>query len=132
MNTVFADTGYYSALMVEGDLYHQAALQWSRVVSRIVLTDCVVLELGNALARSGWRVLLPQFIETMRSDPFVEIAPLSQELLCAGLDLYASRPDKAWSLTDCVSFAVMTERGLTEALTADHHFEQAGFKALLK
>jgi uncharacterized protein len=42
-----------------------------------------------------------------------------------------SRRDKEWSLTDCISFVVMKERGLTEALTADHHFEQAGFKALL-
>lgn len=49
-----------------------------------------------------------------------------------GLGLYAARPDKAWSLTDCISFVVMTDRGLTEALTGDHHFEQAGFRALLR
>jgi len=50
----------------------------------------------------------------------------------AGFDLFAARPDKAWSLTDCISFAVMTERGLSEALTADQHFEQAGFRAAFK
>ena len=50
----------------------------------------------------------------------------------AGFDLFANRPDKDWSLTDCISFGVMTERGLTEALTADRHFEQAGFRAVLK
>jgi predicted nucleic acid-binding protein len=44
---------------------------------------------------------------------------------------YESRPDKAWSLTDCISFVVMNQHGLTEALTGDHHFEQAGFTALL-
>jgi len=49
-----------------------------------------------------------------------------------GLELYARRPDKSWSLTDCISFVVMTDRGLTEALTGDHHFEQAGFRALLR
>jgi hypothetical protein len=49
-----------------------------------------------------------------------------------GLALYAARPDKEWSLTDCVSFLVMQDHGVTEALTADHHFEQAGFVALLK
>jgi predicted nucleic acid-binding protein len=48
----------------------------------------------------------------------------------AGFGLFAARPDKAWSLTDCISFAVMRERGLSEALTGDHHFEQAGFRAL--
>jgi len=50
----------------------------------------------------------------------------------AGFDLFATRPDKDWHLTDCISFAVMTERGLSEALTADHHFEQAGFQAVFK
>lgn len=50
----------------------------------------------------------------------------------AGFDLFAARPDKAWSLTDCISFGVMRERGLSDALTADHHFEQAGFRAVFK
>ena len=49
-----------------------------------------------------------------------------------GLALYRARPDKAWSLIDCISFMVMTERGITEALTGDHHFEQAGFRAPLR
>jgi hypothetical protein len=48
-----------------------------------------------------------------------------------GLDLFAGRSDKNWSLTDCISFVVMQDEGLTEALTGDSHFEQAGFKALL-
>ena len=60
------------------------------------------------------------------------IVPLSSELLDAGLRLIANRPDKDWSLTDCISFVVMTRYEIQEALTGDQHFEQAGFKALLK
>ena len=61
-----------------------------------------------------------------------EVVGLDPKVQQAGFDLYESRLDKDWSLTDCVSFAVMTQRGLTEALTADHHFEQAGFRAMFK
>ena len=46
-----------------------------------------------------------------------------------GLGLYESRPDKEWSLTDCISFVVMKKEGIVEALTEDRHFEQAGFVA---
>jgi hypothetical protein len=68
----------------------------------------------------------------LRSDPNVQILPASQDLFERGLQLYSARPDQGWPLTDCTSFAAMRELGLTEALTADHHFEQAGFVALLK
>jgi predicted nucleic acid-binding protein len=61
-----------------------------------------------------------------------EVVGFDPKVQQAGFDLYESRLDKDWSLTDCVSFAVMTQRGLTEALTADHHFEQAGFRAVFK
>ena len=60
------------------------------------------------------------------------IIPASRELLDEGLNLYEDRPDKEWSLTDCISFVVMQREGLTEALTGDKHFEQAGFVSLLK
>lgn len=68
----------------------------------------------------------------LRSEPLITIAPLDMETFDAGVELYRARPDKDWSLTDCISFVVMRERGITEALTGDRHFEQAGFKALLK
>jgi hypothetical protein len=57
--------------------------------------------------------------------------PSSNELFAAGVELYATRPDKEWSLTDCISFVVMEREGLTDALTGDRHFEQSGFKVLL-
>ena len=59
------------------------------------------------------------------------IVPANTETFEKGVDLYHARPDKQWSLTDCISFTVMAEEGITEALTGDRHFEQAGFKALL-
>ncbi|MBV8265691.1 MAG: hypothetical protein JO252_05020, partial [Planctomycetaceae bacterium] len=73
-----------------------------------------------------------ELLQLLRADPNVVIVPPSLELFEQGIDLYARRPDKAWSLTDCISFVVMTEQRLAEALTGDHHFEQAGFQALLK
>jgi predicted nucleic acid-binding protein len=60
------------------------------------------------------------------------IVPPETKLFDQGIEFYQCRPDKAWSLTDCLSFVVMTDLGISEALTGDHHFEQAGFRALLK
>jgi hypothetical protein len=70
-------------------------------------------------------------VRSLRFDPETEIVPPDPELFERGLDLFARRPDKAWSLTDCISVVVMSERGLTDALSGDRHFEQAGFRALL-
>jgi uncharacterized protein len=64
--------------------------------------------------------------------PLTTVVPFDSTLMNRGLALFASRSDKDWSLTDCVSFLVMNDRGITDALTADHHFEQAGFVAVLK
>jgi hypothetical protein len=68
----------------------------------------------------------------IENDPRVHIVSPSDEQFRRGKELYARRSDKEWSLTDCISFLVMQEHALTEALTADHHFEQAGFAILLK
>ena len=69
------------------------------------------------------------FLQDMESDPDTIIVKHNDDLYHKGLKLYAERPDKDWSLTDCISFVVMREHQITEALTGDHHFEQAGFKA---
>ncbi|MGH9755060.1 MAG: type II toxin-antitoxin system VapC family toxin [Blastocatellia bacterium] len=73
-----------------------------------------------------------KLFDGLRSSNEVKIVPPSPELFEAGISLFRERPDKAWSLTDCISFIVMERESLTEALTGDHHFEQAGFVALLK
>lgn len=68
----------------------------------------------------------------MRANPDIAVVPCSDQLLGEGIDLYARRPDKEWSLTGCITFVVMQREGITDALTGDHHFEQAGFVSLLK
>ena len=107
-------------------------MAWENVVTRVVVTDYVFVELGNFFAESRYRGRVPAFVRQLRGDPTVEVIPASQSLLDKGLEPYEQRPDKEWSLTDCISFVVMREHGLTEALTSDHHFEQAGFRALLR
>jgi len=92
----------------------------------------VILELADAMSAAAERKLTAELIEQLRADAKVRIVPLSEEMLWRGFDLYRKREDKEWSLTDCVSFVVMGEEGIREALTGDHHFEQAGFTALLK
>ena len=69
---------------------------------------------------------------SIEGDSSAVVVPAETDLFRRGLDLYHNRPDKEWSLTDSISFVVMKDRGLTEALTGDHHFEQAGFVALLR
>jgi uncharacterized protein len=83
-------------------------------------------------ARGVTAEYLPQSSQQLKDDPDTTIVAAEQRLFEQALNLFQSRSDKTWSLTDCTSFVVMQERSLTEALTQDHHFEQAGFIALLK
>jgi predicted nucleic acid-binding protein len=132
--TVFADTHYFIALIHDRDASHLKAVEFTkRFKGRMVLTDWVLTELADGWAepvqnRARFQALLSE----LRANPKAKIIPFSSELFEAGIDQYIDRPDKEWSLTDCVSFVVMEREGLTEALTGDHHFEQAGFTALLK
>ena len=91
----------------------------------------MLLETANALARPAWRAAATGLIEHLRQRPDVHIVPAEAALWERGWGLYRSRPDKGWSLTDCVSFVVMQDAGLTDALTTDEHFCQAGFRAVL-
>jgi predicted nucleic acid-binding protein len=90
-----------------------------------------VLETANALSRPVWRERAVSLVNHLAARADVEIVPFSSALWSKGWKLFGQRPDKSWSLTDCISFEVMLERGLTEALSADSHFAQAGFRALL-
>lgn len=87
--------------------------------------------MADAFAEPALRPSFLGLMEALRGDPHVTIVPPTQEWFDRGIALYAKRPDKAWSLTDCISFVVMEQMGLTEALTADRHFAQAGFTVLL-
>lgn len=133
---VFLDTAFAIALSASTDQYHQQAIRLAEELeaskTRLVTTQAVLLEIGNALARLRYRQAAIQLLIALEQDPTVEIIPLSETVYRQALQLYATRPDKEWGLTDCVSFVVMRERGLTEALTTDNHFEQAGYQILLK
>jgi uncharacterized protein len=131
VSAVFADTSFYLALLDERDASHGDALAQSKMKRPIVTTEFVLLELGNACARAEDHADFLALLAGIRGSPRTRIVPADSHLLQRGLDLFAARPDKNWSLTDCISFVVMQEEDLVEALTADGHFEQAGFKALL-
>jgi len=133
MKRVFADTSFYAAVLNPQDRWHEEAVRQARAwPGGVVLTDFILLELGNALSSVRSRRLFVDFTRRLRANPKITIVPASRELIDAGLVRYEQRADKSWSLTDCISFVVMEDQGLTEALTADRHFEQAGFGVLLK
>lgn len=131
----FLDASYAIALSSARDLHHARAValadRLAEAGTRLVTSRAVLLEVGNALARLQYREAASRLLDAIESDPHVQIVPLSDELYRRALDLYRSRPDKEWGLTDCVSFTVMSDRGLADALTADEHFRQAGVRALL-
>lgn len=97
----------------------------------LITTRAVVLEIGNALARLRYRNAAIELLDSLEEDPNVEIIPLSEELYDRAMESYRQRPDKEWGITDCISFVVMQDYRLTQALTTDEHFKQAGFRALL-
>jgi predicted nucleic acid-binding protein len=132
VNAVFADTFFYLALLDDTEPGHRRALAESKISRLIVTTEFVLLELGNACARAEDHADFLALVAGMRASPRVKIIPLASELFNRGLARMRERSDKNWSLTDCISFVVMEAEGIREALTGDQHFEQAGFKALLK
>ncbi len=133
MNKVFADSFYYFALLSRTDAAHQWAVDFSRTFhGSVVTTDWVLTEVADGLAASDKRHGFVALRQNLAADRNVMIIPANSELFHRGCGLYERRPDKDWSLTDCISFVVMEEHGITEVLTGDHHFEQAGFAALLK
>lgn len=132
MNRVFADAFYFVALLNRADQYHtKASAAANQLHGEIVTTEWVLAEVADALAASASRRLVAPFIRELAQDAKVKIIRAAGDWFERGLLLYEQRLDKDWPLTDCISFAVMAEEKLGAALTGDHHFEQAGFKALL-
>jgi predicted nucleic acid-binding protein len=133
MTSYFADTSLFVAFLNPRDEFHDLAVEYIRLESNFLLTTgWVLVELGNFVSKSRARRRFVPFVRDLREDALVEVVPPASDLFEQALDLYQRRPDKHWSMTDCTSFLTMRERGLTEALTTDHHFIQAGFKILLK
>jgi hypothetical protein len=133
MKFVFIDTSYYVALFSPTDRFHREAIRLgSTLKRRAVVTEFVLTEFGNLASAGRGRHVFADLLRQFQQDPSAIVIPASHELFERGCDLFLRRPDKQWSLTDCTSFLVMEDRGIADALTADHHFEQAGFNVLLK
>jgi predicted nucleic acid-binding protein len=134
---LFLDSSYIIALAIPADHLHVEAVVRADWLRRnpdvgLVTTRAVLLEIGNALGRLRFRSAAIAVLGAIASDPRIQIVPLADDLYEEALSLFRERPDKEWGMTDCVSFVVMQRLGLQDALTADHHFEQAGFRALLR
>jgi len=134
MKVVFADTGYWVALLNPKDQLHDKAKQVSKDLGqvRILTTEMVLDELLAALSKTPTRNAAILGVDIICANPNVEVVPQTSIQFRDAFTLFKSRLDKEWSLTDCASFVLMKTRGVVEALAYDYHFEQFGFKALLR
>ena len=135
-NTIFVDTVAWLALVNKSEDLHDAARKVrDRLIqqkAKLITTDFVVVEIANSLARLPLRGVALKLIDFIRTSGTVELVTITPELSEKAYQLYCSRVDKEWGLTDCTSFVVMEMMQMTRAFTADRHFEQAGFSVLLK
>lgn len=136
MRTLFVDAAYFVAMLNPEDDLHDRAISVSRSLDECILvtSEMILTEVLNFFAERGGtpRQLAADLVQWLRRDSGTRIVPQTTAQFEDALELYRSRRDKEWSHTDCASFRVMTQEGIAEALTYDRHFEQAGFKALLR
>jgi len=133
---VFLDTAFVLALASPADQYNGKARELSRQIKQggvsLVTTRAILIEIGDAMAGQRRRKAGMTMLESLEEDDNLEIIPNNEELYSKAFDLFVSRSDKEWGMTDCISFVVMDEQGIREALTTDIHFKQAGFVALMR
>ncbi len=131
--TVFMDTFALIAWINTRDTAHQPVKSYLNAYSGIIVTtEWVLLEFADAFSASSTKRYAVEAIKRIHRLPMFVVVGFEPSVHQDGFALYEARSDKDWSLTDCISFTVMKQRGLSEALTADHHFEQAGFRAVFK
>ncbi len=133
MRQVFADTLYWLAIFVPGDEWAEAARTVDLTDSLLVTTEEVLSEFLTAVSAHGdhARRLACRLVREILNDPSIQIVAQSHESFLAGLALYEKRPDKHYSLVDCISMNVMRQQGIPEILTHDRHFSQEGFVRIL-
>jgi uncharacterized protein len=136
MRRVFADSGYWIALINRTDQLHSVALSISRTLQgcRLVTTEMVLVEVLDSLASQGApiRRAAAAAVDQLFRNPTVDVVPQWSAGFAAALQRYRRRLDQGWGLTDCASFLVMEDQDIADALAHDHHFEQAGFRALMR
>jgi uncharacterized protein len=130
---LFLDTAFIQALLNPRDDFHRQAktlFPRIRTAKEVWLTEAIITEVGNALSAFN-RAGAVQFIQQCYRTENIKVVSVDTELLKQALALYQSRSDKSWGLTDCISFIVMQQQNLSDAVTGDRHFIQAGFRALM-
>lgn len=133
MKSVFLDTSYIIAMFTPEDRHHARAIEIADQLlqyQEIWLTDAVIFEIGNSFSKTK-KDIVAEFIRMCYKTENIHIMKTDESLLMKALDNYATYLDKDWSLTDCISFEVMKEKGIYLAYTSDHHFKQAGFEYAL-
>ncbi len=135
MRTVFVDTYFWVAGLNPKEELREEAREAEAALGdvRFVTTESVLIEVLNYYAsyQPYLRQAAVDLVRRIAINPKIEVVEHTHEIFEAGLEFYESRPDKGYSLTDCISMNLMRERGINEALTHDHHFEQEGFTILL-
>jgi uncharacterized protein len=136
MKAVFADTSYWIATFSRTDQWTGPAQVAAERIGRtqIITTEEVLVEFLNDFTNVHLRVRAKaiEFVQRLFSMPRLEIVRQSHQSFLDGLHLFEARPDKSYSLTDCISMNAMYERGIRAALTADRHFSQEGFAILMQ
>lgn len=136
MKTVFADAGYWIAILNPADNLRAKAASLSNALEpfQIVTSEMIFTEVLNSFSRRerAFRQAAAQFVKRSFNNPKIEIVAQTSDLFHQSLNLYEQRADKDWSHTDCASFCIMQQKNILEALSHDRHFEQAGFVALLR
>lgn len=135
MNRIFVDTFAFVAMHVTSEQSHAPVLALMDALinddTYFVTTDAVLTEFCNGLAKVALRNRAAVAVRAYRARDDFEVVHVTREIFDRAFTLYESRPDKDWGLTDCMSFEVMKSQRIKAALTADHHFGQAGFKTLM-
>ena len=135
MNRIFVDALYWVAVINPRDQWHARAVEVATNIEGRVLvtTESVLIELMNFFGEYGpsFRLKTARLVQALLDREDLEVVEQTRATFLAGVEIYQARPDKGYSLTDCISMNVMRERGLTEVLTHDHHFTQEGFIVLL-
>ncbi len=134
-NEVFVDTAALVAQINKRDNLHiqavsinqQLVLKGKKLVTSMCVIDETVTELTGRVPHPN----IVGYIEDIFSSQIFVALHVTKHHEKTAWNLYKERQDKLWGFTDCISFVIMKEHGITEAFTSDHHFVQAGFTKLL-
>ncbi len=136
MKAIFADTFYWIALLNSKDTWHSQVIAVSQTISDspLVISDGIIDELFAYSSKRGdlLRLKVSEVYKSFLKDPNIQIVSYVPAIRQKGIDLYEQRPDKGYSLVDCISMVIMKEMGIVEVLTNDKHFTQEGFTILFK